>query len=59
MGLIVEKTVQGTLDKSKSLSKPPGLWRALRLQGKAWGFLGLVWVCCLGPAGPGSGGLVS
>lgn len=58
VGFTVQETVQGTLGKMKSLSKP--LWpleRAQHSMMKAWGsFLRLVWVCCLGPAGAGGSG---
>ena len=57
VGLIVQETVQGALDKCKSLSKPPWpLERAQYSMAKALGFLGLVWVCCLGPTGSGEAG---
>lgn len=52
MGLIVQETVQGTLDKIRVIQAPWSLERAQYSMAKAWGsFLGLVWVCCLGPAG--------
>lgn len=58
VGQIVQETAHGTLGKSKSLSKAPwSLERALCAMAKALGpCVGLVWVCCLGPAGSARSG---
>ena len=58
VGLIVQETVQGAMDKSQSLSRPP--WSSEQSKpsahGESLGIWGLVWVCCLGPTGSGGTG---
>ena len=58
VGLIVQETVQGAMDKSQSLSRPP--WSSEQSKpsahGESLGIRGLVWVCCLGPTGSGGTG---
>lgn len=54
VGLIVQKIVQETLGKSKFIQAPLVFGESAVFQVTARGSsLGLVWVCCLGPAGSG------